>query len=486
MVDDAAQAPGSGGSSMPSGSAAEASAPERSRGGRRSRHGDRDLTKGSIPKNLWQLGWPQIAEGMLGVVDQVADLIWAGRIGFHAIAGLGVAQSYLMLVITARMGLDAGMRSMIARAVGAGDIARANHVMLQSLTLTTVIAFLVITVGLLFTEPMLRVVGLSEDVVSQASAYMRVQFVAMSVMSYQRLTGGALQASGDAITPLRAATVTRITHLLLSPVLIFGWTGLPPMGIAGAAMANLIAQVFGSSMNFYSLMKGTSRLKLSFEGYYVDAPLLWRIMRIGAPASVTGMQRSVSQLIVVGIVAQFGDVAVAAFALTRRSENLVNQSARGLGRAGGALAGQNLGAGLPDRARASMFWSVIYISVIAAPIVVVFLLFPETVASFFNSNSSFVAAAAVWVSVSAIGYMAMAAVQVYTQGFNTSGATFAPMVITVSTMWFVELPLAYGLSFFTPLREFGVPWAIVIGMSLRFVLFTWYYKRGTWLKTGQL
>ena len=127
-----------------------------------------------------------------------------------------------------------------------------------------------------------------------------------------------------------------------------------------------------------------------------------------------------------------------------------------------------------------------YISVIAAPIVIVFLLFPETVAGFFNSNSSFVASAAVWVSVSAIGYMAMAAVQVYTQGFNTSGATFAPMIITVSTMWAVELPLAYGLSFFTPLREFGVPWAIVIGMTLRFVLFTWYYKRGTWLKTGQL
>ena len=150
MVDDAAPAQRSGGASLPAGSSADESAPARSRGGRRSRHGDRDLTKGSIPKNLWHLGWPQVAEGMLGVVDQVADLIWAGRIGFHAIAGLGVAQSYLMLVITARMGLDAGMRSMISRAVGARDIALANHVMLQSLTLTTVIAIVVIVVGLFF------------------------------------------------------------------------------------------------------------------------------------------------------------------------------------------------------------------------------------------------------------------------------------------------------------------------------------------------
>ena len=140
MVDDAAPAQGSGEMSMPAGSGADEAAGARPRGGRRSRYADRDLTKGSIPKNLWQIGWPQIAEGMLGVVDQVADLIWAGRIGFQAIAGLGVAQSYLMMVITARMGLDAGMRSMISRAVGAGETVYANHVLLQSLTLTTFIA----------------------------------------------------------------------------------------------------------------------------------------------------------------------------------------------------------------------------------------------------------------------------------------------------------------------------------------------------------
>ena len=107
---------------------------------RRSRHSTRDLTKGSVRKNLWFLAWPQIAEGFLSVVDQIADLIWAGLIGVQAIAALGVAQTYLMTVMTARMGLDSGMRSMISRAVGAGDIKYANHVLLQSLTLTAALA----------------------------------------------------------------------------------------------------------------------------------------------------------------------------------------------------------------------------------------------------------------------------------------------------------------------------------------------------------
>ena len=126
------------------------------------------------------------------------------------------------MLMTARMGLDAGMRSMIARAVGARQIRYANHVLLQGLTLTTVFVVVVVAVGLFLTEPLLRIVGLSDAVVSQAAGYMRIQFMAMAVMSYQRLSGGALQASGDSVTPLKAATVTRVTHLALSPLLIFG------------------------------------------------------------------------------------------------------------------------------------------------------------------------------------------------------------------------------------------------------------------------
>lgn len=456
------------------------------RGRRRSAYATRDLTKGSVPRNLWFLAWPQVAEGFLNVTDQLADLFWAGIISFQAIAGLGAAQTYVMTMMTARQGLDAGMRSMIARAIGARNVAYANHALLQSLTLTTVISLVGIAVALMFTEPLLRVLGLSDEVVEQAAGYMRLQFVAMSVMSYHRLGGGALQAAGDSMTPFKAATVSRVTHLVLSPLLIFGWLGLPDMGLAGAAAANLIAQLLGVGINFYALLRGTSRLRLSFRGFGLDLALIWRLVQIGTPASVTGMQRAVSQLIVVGIVAQFGDAAVAAFAVSRRAENLVNQASRGLGRAGGALVGQNLGAGDPGRARASLKWAMAYVVVgvvfIAAPL----LAFPEAVASVFGDDPEFISLAATWLTILAIGYFSMSAVQVFTQAFNTSGNTLAPMVITLATMWAVELPLAFSLARYTSLGQFGVPWAVVIGMSLRLAAFVYYYRRGNWLRTGMM
>ena len=198
------------------------------------------------------------------------------------------------------------------------------------------------------------------------------------------------------------------------------------------------------------------------------------------------MHRATSQLVVIRIVAPFGDAALAVFALTRRAENVVNQSSRGLGRAAGALAAQNLGAGYADRAKSSVKWSIVYVSGASLSLAAVFLIFPEAVASFFNSGTEFVTQAGRWLSIFAIGYFSMNAVQVLTQAFNTSGATLAPMIITLSTVWLVEIPLAFSLANLTALGEFGVPWAIVIGMSVRPVGFLWYYARGRWLRTGMI
>ena len=458
----------------------------RGRGRSRRRARDRDLTKGSIPANLWYLAWPQITESFLSVVDQLADLIWAGRLGFEAIAGLGVAQTFLMLMMTARMGLDAGMRSMISRAVGARNIPYANHVMLQALTVSVAYSVILVTLGMLLTEPLLRLLGTGDEVVRQAAGYMRFQLVAMSMMGLQRLTAGALQASGDSITPLKAASASRILHLALSPFLIFGWFFFPTLELAGAGAANLIAQTVGLGMNASALMRGVSRLKLSFSGYYVDYPMIWRILKVGIPASVTGTQRAVSQLIVVFLVAPFGAGALAAFALSRRAENTVNHASRGMGRAAGALAGQNLGAGHTTRARQSLVWALIYAGGGSVVVTAIFLAFPETIAAFFNSDPEFVSQAANWLMILAVGYLSMNAVQVFTQGFNTTGDTFAPMVIMLSTMWLVEIPLAFILSQYTPLAEYGIPWAIVIGMTIRTAAFAVHFLRGTWLKTGMM
>ena len=278
---------------------------------RRSEYVTRDLTRGSVPRNLWFLAWPQVVEGFLNVVDQVADLFWAGRyVGAQALAGIGVSQHYTQLVMTGRMGLDMGMQAMIARAIGSGQAALANHIALQAFTLTVLFSGAMAAVGVLFAEDLLSLLGIGEDVVGAAALYLQIQFVGFGTQALRMMGGSALQASGDPLTPMKATMLSRVVHLILSPLLFFGPGPVPDMGVAGLAAGNIVAQALGLVWNFHALFTGASRLHLTLRGYYVDFPLLRRLVRIGGPAALTAMERGLVNLLMVPIVAPFGDYAV--------------------------------------------------------------------------------------------------------------------------------------------------------------------------------
>ena len=407
-----------------------------------------------------------------------------GRLGFEAIAGMGIVQGIVMSFTTFRTGLEVAARAMIARAVGAGRTEYANHVLLQSITVMGAFSAVVVALGWTLSEPALRLFGLGDEVVRQAVPYMRIQLLTMTVWGLHGLTGGALQGSGDVMTPLKAETVSRVAHLVLSPILIFGWFGMPSWELAGASAASLIARSAGLGINLYGLSTGSSRLRLRVRDYRFDGPLVWRLLRIAMPASATDVQRGLSRLAVMAVVAPFGATALAAFTLARRAELVSFQAGRAIGRAAGVLAGQNLGAGHAERARAAVWWGVACAGLISLALTGLVLSFPEQIASFINEDAEFVETAAPWLAVIGLGYFAMAGVFVFVNALNTAGETVVPMVVTIALTWSVEVPLAFALSMFTPLDHMGVPWAIVAGTTLRFAVLAAYSARGSWLRTG--
>ncbi len=458
----------------------------RGRGGggrRRSTYADRDFTTGSIPRNLWFLAWPQMIEGVLNVVDQMADLFWAGRgFGSRAIAGIGVAQTYTGMAMTGRMGIDTAMRAMVSRAVGAGDVALANHVALQAFTLSGAFSLLMVFVGVFLTEPLLRLLGVSDAVISQGAMYMRVQFIGQGTTAFRMMSGAALQASGDTLTPMKATAVTRVAHIALAPLLAFGWWFFPNFGLTGLAVANVLAQFLGVVMNFFALFRGTSRLHLTLKGYRMDLPLLWRIAKLGAPASVNSLERNLAQLVMVRLVAPFGDVALAAFSLTRRVEMFANLGSQGLGQASGIIVGQNLGAGRPERAKQTVLWATGYVMAVKSVFGAVIFAFPFFFLSIFNQEPELLSVATVWLRIQVAGYLAMGVGQVAMQSFQTAGDTLVPMIVTLFSMYGVEVPLALVLTSWTDLGQFGVAWAIVAAMLVRPLIYIPYFFWGPWTK----
>lgn len=454
---------------------------------RLSSYATRDLTVGGIKSTLWFLAWPQMVGGVFNALDQLADLFWAGVLGgFHAIAGVGVAQTYAHLLMMARQGLDVGMQALIARAVGAKRTDLANHAALQAFTLVIGISIVLVTAGVLLARPLLAVLGTSDDAIAATVVFLQYQFVSAGVQAFRQTAGAVLQASGDTLTHMKSTMSSRVLHLALSPFLIFGWLGLPEMGLPGAAVANIVAQAVGTVWNLYALFSGTSRLHLTLRGYHLDPRLMWRILRIGGPASVTQMERGLSELVLVRLVTPFGDLALAAYGLTRRLERLTNIGSQGVGRASGILAGQNLGAGKPERARATVRWAVSYVMLIRGLAGMVLIIFPAVFVSIFSDEREFVETAVIWVQIQAIAGVALGGGQVLQQSFNIAGDTLAPMLVTFMSMWVMEIPLAFVLTQFTPLGELGIPVAIAVAMFFRFALYGGYYMTGRWLRVAVL
>jgi putative MATE family efflux protein len=202
----------------------------------------RDWTKGSIIGNLLSLAWPMMTGGSLDMLGPTIDMIWVGKLGAASIAGVGVSGMVTMLVQSMMMGLYMGLRAMIARFVGAGDVKGANHVAQQSLFINVAYSITMALIGIFLAEHILILMGVEPDVVEQGAPYLRIQFVGMVTMSFRRMTEATMQASGDSIKPMLIAIFYRMFHIVLCPFLVFGWWIFPRLGVSGAALTNVFSQ----------------------------------------------------------------------------------------------------------------------------------------------------------------------------------------------------------------------------------------------------
>ncbi len=440
----------------------------------------KDWTKGSIFRNLVMLSWPIIVGNSLNILGPVLDMVWVGRLGAASIAGVGVSGMAVMMITSARMGFAMGTRAMVARFIGAGDKEGANHVAQQAFVISGSYVVVMASIGIFLAEPILILLGLEPEVVAEGAAYMRVMFVGSIAMSFRVMADSIMQASGDTVTPMRIIVVFRILHAVLCPFLIFGWWIFPDMGVVGAATTNIISQGLGAVVGFWILFTGRSRLQLSMKDFRLDFGMIWRIVKIGIPASIMAMERSFGDLVLIRFMSPFGTLAVAGHALMQRLEAVLRMPCMGLGHGSGVLVGQNLGAGLPDRAEKSGWMASGLAQGFAVIISICVLIWAESIIHVFSSETEVIEVAAVFLRIAAAGYLFMGLYFVMQNSISGAGDTLPPMLITLLNFWCVQIPLASFLPRVGNLGVFGVRWAIVSGWIVGAIAYSVYFRVGRW------
>jgi putative MATE family efflux protein len=440
----------------------------------------RDWTQGSILRNLISLSWPMIVSNTLNVMGPTVDMIWVGKLGPVDIAAVGVAGLVVQLVNALVMGLFTGLRSMIARHVGADKPAEAVHVAQQAFVLAAIYAVLLAAVGIVFAESILNLLGLSPDVVALGTPYLRIQFVAMAATTFRMLSDGTMQASGDTMTPMKIAVAFRAIHLGLCPFLVFGWSIFPALGVNGAAITGVISQSLGTLLGLWILMSGRSRLTLVLKGFRLDPATLFRINRIGIPASIMALQMQFGQLILMRVVAPFGDLAVAAHTLGQRVDFLLFMPLMGLGMSSGVLVGQNLGAGQPQRAERNGWIALALSEAILGTAAILIFIFASGTIHIFSSDAGLDQIASHYLRIACAAYAVAAFNMVLQQCIAGAGDTVPPMIISIVSIWAIQIPLAFVFSGWSSLGFFGIRWAMVVGSVFGAVAYVIYFRRGSW------
>lgn len=407
-------------------------------------------------------------------------MIWVGKLGPAAIAAVGVSGVAVQLAQGAMMGLTTGMRALIARSIGAKDPETANRVAQQAITICAVYAIIVAIIGIFFSEEIVSLVTTSPDIVSLGATYLRIQFIGSAAMNFRMMMDSVMQASGDSMNPMQIAIIFRVFHICLCPFLIFGWWIFPRMGVSGAATTSVISQTLGVILGIRVLFGARSRLALSFKGFRFDMGIIWRIVRIGFPSLISGIQRTLNQFILQMFLAPFGTIVLAAHAIIQRIEMFIMMPAMSFGQGAGVLVGQNLGAKKPERAEKSAWLGTLLVEALVVVISLAIFIWTSPVIRIFNTDPAMDETARVFMHIAIVGWVLMGFQFVLMNALQGAGDTVPTMIISIVTTWVITIPLAYYLPKYTSFGVVGIRWALtastITGAAANFI----YFRTGKW------
>jgi putative MATE family efflux protein len=436
---------------------------------------------------VWKIAWPTMLTNMIGGLQGIVDHALVGHlVGFKANAAIGVAWQIVVIVIVFITSLFTGMSVLVARFAGAGDSDKVDRTVYQAfLTAIGISVFVMAPLGWVASPWLLDLVNAAPDVKAEALPFLRIMFLFISGMMVFYMLSGALRSAGDARTPMILGVALTVLNLVLNVILIRGLGPIPAFGTAGSALGTCIASwILGG----YSLMKlWRGGWVVSFPrgmGWGPDWTIIRSLFRFGLPTGIQGIAMNVGGMFMlsfIGSLAQ-GAAAQAAFAISySQLFSLITWTSIGLLGAAAAVAGQNLGAGKPDRAVEAVHVAARFGLLGAAIIGSAFLFAPRLLLAVFGMNE----AAVVEIGVQLLRVLSLSGLFItvaltYTGGLQGTGDTKSPLYISVISQIIVPLSICFVIREMGHLDPMDIWVAILVGHVTRCALSVIRFNQGKW------
>jgi putative MATE family efflux protein len=449
---------------------------------------DRSIVEGPIARAVWKLAWPTMLQNAIGGLQGFVDHAMVGHyVGYTGNAAIGVSWQIFLVVMVFIGSLFTGMGVLVARFAGANEPEKVNRAVYQAFLTAGVLSVGVLApLGYLLSPALLGIVKAAPEVRAEALPYLRIMFVFSFGMMTFFLLGGALRSAGDARTPLRYGLALTVLNLVFNVILIRGLGPIPAFGTAGAAMGTVLAAGLLTLLALHRLFFARHWVVHFPRGMSLrpDWWVIRSLFRFGIPAGIQGVAMNIGGVVLLRFIGSLdrSAQAQAAYAVGYTELfSLITWTSAGLMGAAAAVAGQNLGAGRPDRSVRGVHVAALIGLSVAGTVGTAFLFVPRALIGLFGIDDPVTqeigAQLLRYLSVS--GFFVTVALT-YTGGLQGTGDTRSPLYISIVSQLLLPLGVCAVIQQLRGLEAGDIWTAIVIGHVTRASLSVARFRQGRW------
>lgn len=437
----------------------------------------KDLTHGNEAKLILLFSLPMLLGNVFQQFYNMVDSIVVGQfVGKQALAAVGQSFPVIFVFVALVTGFGMASNILVAQYYGAKKFDRLQAVVDTSLAFTVVFSLAVTALGILGAPVILRLMRTPGDVLPGAVLYLRIIF-AGTIASFAYNTFSAIQRGlGDSRTPLYALIISTLVNVALDLafVVFFGW------GVAGVAIATVIAQVVSVSWTALYLAKKDTVFKLDVTHIRFDRAIFREIVRLGLPSGIQQGLVGAGLMTLTGVVNQFGTNPAAAFSVAGKLDSFAVMPAMSMSLAIASFTGQNLGAGRKDRVHRGLAYALSIALAVSGTIAAILYFRGDWFIRLFSGDREVIRIGTEYFKIVAFAYVAQTVMFCFSGVLRGAGSMVFTMLMTLMSMWIVRVPLALVFSRYWGTS--GIWWSVVCGFAVGMTGTILYYAFGNWGK----
>lgn len=408
-----------------------------------------DLTRGNNFKNLVKLSLPIMASNFMQTFYNLVDTFWLGKTGEQAreaVSIAGIAFPIIFFFASFGIGLVIAGTALVARYKGAGMPQKIKELVGQFGIVFVLTSGIFVLVGLLFMDSILHLLQTPPEVFHIGRQYMNITIISVFFMfvffAYQSFAHGL----GDTVTPMKIQIISLSLNVILDPFMIFGWWIFPEFGILGAAYATFLCRFLMSLLAIVMFLRKTPEFIPTKKLLKPNFKVMWSILKIGIPASISQSTISIGFLVLQGFVNSYGTVVISVNAIGNRMISIFMMPAMGLSKGLATIVGQNLGANNISRIKQSVVHTFFLVLLIMGSGGIIMFLFGGNITKLFIDDPEVITVGARMFRITSVASNFFGILFIFIGVFNGSGQTVPAMMFNIARLWVFRVPLVYLLS----------------------------------------